>query len=124
MPERNFRGDQSTLVIDGEAIPVTDKGWSYEREVSDSQFDDSPTPDLGRTNEQPTGDFEFDGRKESLEKRVVNADDDKFRITYRFADGGGFRFKGCILTDISASEPGDDKRNVSVSWEGEEAVPF
>lgn len=124
MSERNRMGDQSTLIVDGEPIPVTDKGWTYTKETASSQFDDSRAPDRGISGESPEGDLEYDGAKKDLETRLIEAENDKHRIIYRFNDGGGFRFKRCIITDIEASSPGDGKRNVSISWEGEEAVPF
>lgn len=124
MSDRNRMGDQSTLIIDGDPIPVTDKGWNYTTETAESQFDDSRNPDRGVSAEFPEGDAEYDGRKDELEKKLIESDEDKHRIIYRHDDGGGFRFKRCIITSIEAGEPGDGKRNVSISWEGEEAVPF
>lgn len=124
MADRNFMGDQSTLVIDGEAEPVTSKSWSQTTETAESQFDDSKNPNRGVSGKSPEGELEYDGRKEELEKKLIEAAEEKHRIIIRHDDGGGFRMKRCIITDISADSPGDGKRNVSISWEGEEAVPF
>jgi|APHM01.1.fsa_nt_gi hypothetical protein len=124
MSARNEVGADSTLIIDGEALTLTDKEWSYNTETAESKFDDGLNPDRGVTQQFPEGSAEYDGRKDAFEKKIVNATEDKFRIIYRNNDGGGFRFKRCVITNISANGPGDDKRNVSFDWEGEEAVPF
>lgn len=124
MTDRNFMGDQSTLVIDGEAVPVTGKSWTHTTETAESQFDDSKNPHRGTSGEYPEGEAEYDGRKKELEKKLVEADSDKHRLIYRHDDGGGFRFKRCIITEVSADSPGDSKRGVTISWEGEETVPF
>lgn len=122
--DRNHMGDQTTLVIDGEAIPVTDKGWTWSQETADSNFDDSKNPDRGVSSRSPEGEAEYDGRKDELERKLMNSPDDKHRIIHRHDDGGGFRFKGVLIEEIDAGEPGDGKRNCTISWVGEEAVPF
>lgn len=121
---RNHMGDQTTLVIDGEAIPVTSKSWTWSQETADSNFDDSKNPDRGITSRSPEGELEYDGRKDELERRIMNAPENKHRIILRHNDGGGFRFKGVLVTEISGEGPGDGKRNVTISWSGEAAVPF
>lgn len=122
--DRNTMGDEVTLVIDGEEVPVTDKGWTYTRDTAESNFDDTKNPDRGITQRYPEGELEYDGRKETLEKKFVGADENKHRIIFRHDSGGGFRAKGVIINEVDSGAPGDGKRNVTISWEGEEMVPF
>lgn len=117
-------GDQTTLVIDGEEVPVTDKGWTFTRETADSNFDDTKAPNRGVSGKYPEGDLEYDGRKKDLEDRLIEADEEKHRIIFRHEGGGGFRAKGVIIDEIDAGNPGDGKRNVSISWTGEQMIPF
>jgi hypothetical protein len=124
MPDRNLTGDQSTLVIDGEAIPVVSKSWTYSKETTESNFDDSKNPERGVVLDSPEGELEYDGEKTDLEQRLIDAREQKHRIIHRLDTGSGYRFKGCLITEVSADEPGDDKRSVTISWEGEEAITF
>ena len=82
---RNHMGDQTTLVIDGEAIPVTSKSWTWSQETADSNFDDSKNPDRGITSRSPEGELEYDGRKDELERRIDElerkVDDQKRRVS-------------------------------------------
>lgn len=124
MPDRNLTGDQSTLVIDGDPIPVTSKSWTYSKETTESNFDDSKNPERGVVLDSPEGELEYDGEKLDVEQRLIDERENQVRIIHRVEGGGGFRFNGCFITEVSVEEPGDDKRSVTISWEGEEAVTF
>lgn len=126
MPEnRNQMGDDVDLVIDGEVVPVTNKGWTWTQETTSSNFDDSRNPDRGVTTRYPEGDLEYDGTKKDLERRLIEAGEQKHRLIFRETDvGGGYRVTGVLITEIDKGHPGDDKSNVSISWEGERLVPF
>lgn len=121
---RNQTGDDVDLIIDGERIPVTDKGWTWTQETEESQFDDSKNPDRAPTSRYPEGEFEYDGTKQELEKRIIESPEDKHRLIFRESDvGGGYRMKGVLIEEIDKSHP-DGKSGVTVSWTGEKMVPF
>ena len=125
MPNRNQTGDDVQLVIDGEVVPVTDKGWNWQQETSDSQFDDSKNPDKAVTGRSAEGDLEYDGTKKELETKLMNAGESKHRMIFRETDqSGGYRASGVLINNIEKQYPGDDKSNVSISWEAERMVPF
>lgn len=121
---RNQTGDDVDLVIDGEVVPVTDKGWTWTQETAESNFDDSKNPDRGVTSRYPEGDLEYDGTKKELEQKLIEAGGDKHRLIFRETDvGGGYRMMGVLIESIEKSHP-DGKSNVSISWTGERMVPF
>jgi len=121
---RNQTGDDVDLVIDGEVVPVTDKGWTWTQETAESNFDDSKHPDRGVTSRYPEGDLEYDGTKKELERKLIEAGGDKHRLIFRETDvGGGYRMMGVIIESIEKSHS-DGKSRVSISWTGERAVPF
>ena len=121
---RNQMGDDVDLVIDGETVPVTDKGWTWTQETAESNFDDSKHPDRGVSSRYPEGDLEYDGTKKDLEQKLIEAGEDKHRLIFRETDvGGGYRMMGVLITSFEKSHP-DGKSNVSISWEGERMVPF
>lgn len=123
--DRNQMGDDVELIIDGETVPVTDKGWTDSRDWAESNFDDTKSPDRGLASRSPEGDLEYDGVKEELERRLHEAPETKHRLIFRNKKhGGGFRIMGVAIEDIEHTHPGDSKSNVSISWSGERVVPF
>lgn len=123
--DRNQMGDDVELVIDGEVIPVTDKGWTDTRDWAESNFDDSKAPDRGLASQYPEGDLEYDGTKQELEQKLHEAPETKHRLIFRNTkNGGGYRIMGVAIEDIEHQHPGDGKSNVSISWSGERIVPF
>jgi len=123
--DKNQMGDDVELVIDGDVVPVTDKDWSHTRDWSESNFDDSKHPDRGLSSHYPEGDLEYDGTKQELEQRLIEAPENKHRLIFRNKKhGGGYRIMGVAIEDIESGHPGDGKSSVSISWVGEKVVPF
>jgi hypothetical protein len=123
--DRNQTGDDVELVIDGEVVPVTDKGWTDTRDWAESNFDDSKAPDRGLSARSTEGDLEYDGTKQELERKLHEAPQNKHRLIFRNKKhGGGYRIMNVTIDDIEHSHPGDGKSNVSISWSGGEPIPF
>jgi hypothetical protein len=123
--DKNFRGSDAELVIDGEVYPCTEKSFSYEPQTTDSQFDDSPvgTTDKAVTGVDISGSLDYDGKNAALRNAVLQAPEEKHRLIIREEGGGGVRVKGVILS-FSRDYPSDGKASSTVDWEGEELVPF
>ena len=81
--DRNQTGDDVELVIDGEVVPVTDKGWTDTRDWAESNFDDSKSPDRGLAARSTEGDLEYDGTKQELERKLHEAPQNKHRLIFR-----------------------------------------
>jgi len=123
--DRNQMSDDVELVIDGEVVPVVNKGWTHTRDWSESNFDDGKNPDRGLASEYPEGDLEYDGTKQELEKKLHEAPGDKHRLIFRNKKhGGGYRMMGVAIEDIEHTHDENSKTNVSISWTGERVVPF
>jgi hypothetical protein len=117
---RNQTGDDVQLVIDGEKIPVTDKGWTWTQETAESNFDDSKHPNRSVTSRHLEGDLEYDGAKSALERKLINAKGSKHRLLFQEQDTGEtYTILGVIIESIEKSYPGDGKSSVSISWTGE-----
>lgn len=121
--DRNFRGDQAELVVDGEVYPVTEKSFSIDTETSDSQFDDSgpERTHTAVTGLDITGSFGYDGQNGSLRDAVLAAPTEKHRLIFREDDGTGVRLNGVTIS-VSRDYPSDDKAETTVDWEAEEYV--
>lgn len=121
--DRNFRGDQAELAVDGEVYPVTEKSLSIDTQTSDSQFDDSG-PEVTHksvTGFDLSGSFAYDGQNGNLRQAVLDAPTEKHRLIFREDDGSGVRFNGVVLS-FSRDYPSDDKAETTVDWEAEEFV--
>lgn len=121
--DKDYRGDQATLVVDGSSLPVTEKSLSIDTQTTDAQFDDTKPE---RTNKSVTGldisgSFTYNGKDSEFRNTILNAMKDKHRLIFNEDDGTGVRFNGVTIS-LERDFPSDDLAETSFDWEAEEYV--
>lgn len=121
--DKDYRGDQASLIVDGSTLPVTEKSLTVDTQTTDAQFDDTKPE---RTNKSVTGldisgSFTYNGQDPEFRNTILNAMTDKHRLIFEEEGGGGVRFNGVTIS-IERDYPSDDLAETSFDWEAEEMV--
>lgn len=126
--DRDQTGVDATLIVAGQAIPVTEKEWTENRDIADDQWDDSINPNKSLVSQDAEGSFTYAGSQSEFQNLVRDNDGNPItdvRIIIREgSDQDGFRFNGVQFGSISKNYPSDSTNEVSVDWEAEEIVPL
>lgn len=126
--DRDQKGSDATLIVDGQAIPVTEKSWTENRETADDQWDDSLNPNKSLVTQDAEGSFTYAGSQSEFQSLVRDSNGDpveNMRLIIREdSDQDGFRFNGVQITSIEKNYPSDSTNEVSVDWEGENIIPL
>lgn len=131
MANRDQKGTDATLIVAGTTVPVNEKEWTENRELSDDQWDDSINPNKSLVTQDAEGSFTYSGSKSEFQNLVRDSNgnpitDVRLLIREEQTSGSyeGVRFNGVHFTSIGKSYPSDDTNEVSVDWEAEEIVPI
>lgn len=126
--DRDQKGTDATLIVNGQSIPVTEKTWTENRETTDDQWDDSINPSKSLVTQDAEGSFTYAGSQSEFQNLVRDSDGrpigDLRLIIREDTDQDGFRFNGVEITSIEKNYPNDDTNEVSVDWEAETIVPL
>lgn len=126
--DRDQKGSDATLIVDGQSLPVTEKSWTENRDTADDQWDDSLNPNKSLVTQDAEGSFSYAGSQSEFQNLVRDSNGDPIEnmrlIISEDSDQGGFRFNGVQITSIEKSYPSDSTNEVSVDWEAENIVPL
>lgn len=126
--DRDQKGSDATLIVDGQSLPVTEKSWTENRDIADDQWDDSLNPNKSLVTQDAEGSFSYAGSQSEFQNLVRDSNGDPIEnmrlIISEDSDQGGFRFNGVQITSIEKSYPSDSTNEVSVDWEAENIVPL
>jgi hypothetical protein len=126
---RDQKGTDATLIVAGQAIPVTEKEWTENRDIANDQWDDSINPNKSIATQEAEGTITYAGSQAEFQN-IVRDDQGKpigdLRLVIREdgADHDGFRFNGVEFSSIGKNYPSDDTNEVDADWEAEEIVPL